>query len=652
MSREQRAIKRRNKLESSLTSSGSGGPKRSRDGLKGMRRAIKKMFKLQAIQAALVEFEERLCDVEEERFGDLPDREVSNVPFEEKAFGHAVERGQQLCRTSASDTPDLSDIVVSLALFDGDKMLFACSGIPLPEGRAKMLVTRFVTSARLVTAFNDNRNKDDKLRIEVRLPKGKITNGFLGLYDQDIAIVTSVGFLNVHPVDMEFKARPVCCDDQILAAGRAFKSCSLMAMYGSLSTEHRNTLVSDSQDFPEAVLGGPLIGSDKRFLGMSLDLCGGDGNLRCTSFLPLRLLCERLKHFEILNPKQIHFLGYSLPKDVKSIVPSGFRKTIYRLRSRGYPMPPSLVLEFNGRLLNRFEERFGELRAWKGYPFGAPPGGSSERIWAQLGNKIATDMSRRVVSLASFHEFVRYFACTGMLIKWNGSNAARTVILTSASLVRSHDKEDNVDNNLRIEVFLPPNQRAIGKLEFYSLNYNIAIVSVKNLNATRPEDIFNNMHKSQMVKGQKSSGKVAAIGRDTIHGLLMASIGEVKHRNKAKLDCKDLQLSTCKIKKAGIGGPLINFDGSFVGMNFYDGNEITPFLPRSKIVNVLSGHIRSSLPSICMADDNGFFVPIHIGDDGGRTEKNKWPVPEPYWSHGALDVDRSYVPELIGRTLN
>jgi len=31
-------------------------------------------------------------------------------------------------------------------------------------------------------------------------------------------------------------------------------------------------------------------------------------------------------------------------------------------------------------LLNQFEDRFGELRAWKGYPFGAPPNDYFERL--------------------------------------------------------------------------------------------------------------------------------------------------------------------------------------------------------------------------------------------------------------------------------
>jgi hypothetical protein len=92
-------------------------------------------------------------------------------------------------------------------------------------------------------------------------------------------------------------------------------------------------------------------------------------------------------------------------------------------------------------------------------------------------------------------------------------------------------------------MFLPPNQHGCGTLELYNLNYNIAIVSVKNFSVVRAEDIFCSLV-------QKPSEKVVAIDRDTIHGPLMASLGEVKLSNKdSKLDCKDLMFSSCKIKK-------------------------------------------------------------------------------------------------------
>ncbi|XP_066320935.1 uncharacterized protein [Miscanthus floridulus] len=549
VSREQRAINRRNKLESSLVSSRSYVPSGNK---RALNRAIKWMLEHHAAYEAYHNFEENLSAIAVQRFGE-PFREGSNVAFEEKSFGEIVKPGQLTYPISTNFSTnyavDLSSLVVSIALFDGDKMLFACSGIPIPHGRTRQSLTRFVTSAHLVTQFNENRNKDDKLRVAVRLPNDTTTDGFLGLYDKDIAIVTCLGFLGVRPIDLDLKATP-SPGDSLKAAGRAFNSGSLMAMSGSLyekrrliHLEHLNTWVPDSQDISKAVLGGPLLGCDNKILGINLDIYDpGDAILRYT-FLPMDLLCKRLKHFQILNPKKLDFRGYTLPKDVLSVVPSGFMQTICRLKSHGYPIPPPLVLEFNGQLLNHFEECFGELLPWKGFPYGDPPGGSEECVWNQLPKEVVTDVSRRVVSLASFNGYVRSFACTGLLIK-HGSKAKHTVILTSASLVRDRCNEDSIDNSLTIEVFLPPNQRAGGTLEFYNLDYNIAIVSLKkNFSAICPDDIF-------IKSAQNTSKKVVAIGRDAKFGILMAASGEVKRGNKScKLDCKDVQLSTCKTKK-------------------------------------------------------------------------------------------------------
>nr|CAB3453969.1 unnamed protein product [Digitaria exilis] len=430
-------------------------------------------------------------------------------------------------------------------MWKGENMLFACSGITLPHGTTILELTRFVTSACLVREFNEKRNRDDKLRIQVRLPDNTTTDGFMGLYDADIAIVTCIGKLCAHPVDLCLEASPDCPDGHVLAAGRAFSSGGFMAMSGSLSNESPNILLSDGPCFTEAALGGPLVGIDGRFHGMIFDLCHDAGeSIKSAKFLSLKSLYDRLELFQILNPKQLHFRGYKLPKGVSSVVPSGFMKTSYRIRSLGYPMPPPLVLELNGKLRNQFEDRFGELRAWKGYPFGDLPNGPRERAWNKLQKEVVTNISRRVVSLASFNrDDTRSFACTGLLISMQRRNSIRTVVLTSASLVRSHDNEDKIDKNLR----------------------------------------------------------------------------------------------------AGIGGPLIGFDGSFVGMNFYDGSNLTPFLPRDKIINVLANVWE--IPS-----ERGY-NPWHIDLTEGK-EENRWPVPEPYWFHGSLDVDKYDVPELIGRKLD
>ncbi|XP_037456017.1 uncharacterized protein LOC119326483 isoform X1 [Triticum dicoccoides] len=632
--REQSAIHRKTKV-----TSGSNG--RKPKGFGRFNEGIKRMLKLEAAEKALSDAVEKECLAEEKYYCGLHDRPKSYTTFDEKQFGNL-------------DDPVARDFpcsVVSLALFDGDTMLFACSGIPLPPGRAKLPLTRYVTSERLVRVYQGYMYRDDKLRIVVRLPNDEKVGGLLELYNSHIAIVTCLSLQAVKPLDLIQASTPTSSSDEMIAAGRAFQSgCLMSAKVKPVPVSQKDLsgwkIVNVYKCGPEAVLGGPVIGNDNRIIGINFDVHGAfspDAENLCVLFVPLDSLYTYLHHFRILSREGLWFREYSLPEGVYTLVPSAFRRRIYRIMHFSYPMPPPLVLELNGVLRNQFEECFGEVCAWKGYPFGVPPYSSVERVWVRLGNDVLKDVSRRVVSVASFKGYNRLFACTGLLIKWRES----TAVLTSASVIgccHDHDEsyglckdfmcnscyydEDGIRHGQmsEIKVFLPPNQRANGTLKLYSSNYNIAIISLdKKLIGTRPEDIFKEN------STRKSSGKVVAIGRETIRGLLMASMGEVKPRDKdCELDCKDLKLSTCKIKKAGIGGPLINFDGSFVGMNHFDGRMVTPFLPKSKIVQVLR-------QGVSVRRDDG---PVHLRDASEGSRINRWPVPRPYWYHGLLDADR------------
>jgi S1-C subfamily serine protease len=83
----------------------------------------------------------------------------------------------------------------------------------------------------------------------------------------------------------------------------------------------------------------------------------------------------------------------------------------------------------------------------------------------------------------------------------------------------------------------------------------------------------------------KPHGEVVAVGRVYNSGKLMATSGVVTDK-PSNLSCKELAISTCKITKAGIGGPLIDFSGNFIGMNFY-GLEETPYIPMNIILELL-----------------------------------------------------------------
>nr|XP_045090870.1 uncharacterized protein LOC123497873 isoform X2 [Aegilops tauschii subsp. strangulata] len=530
---------------------------------------VKLRKEILALRAAQAIVDARLFSIEH------PHQVISSIPFEEKEFGDSgsLDKAFQAIGSTKDIAPDLSTIVVSLALFDEDRMLFACSGVALPPGTTSLELTRFVTSRRLVEEFEKYRNVDDKLRIEVCLPDCTHIDGFLGLYDDNIAIVTSFNEFPhaVCPVDLDLEAPPL--DTKAIVAARAFKSGRLMITSGRLTGDGR----AHWKQISEAAVGGPVVDHNGKLLGV---------NLRIEDprpwFIPLKDLHGRLKHFQILNTNTKDFHGYSLSEGVSSIIPSGFWRRIKWIESVGYPIPPPLVLEFNGELLETFEDEFGELRAWKEYPYPVSNPGSTEHVWALLPKDVVTNISLSVVRLASFDGSVRCFACTGLLIKWPGTKGMRPVILTSASLVRSCGDHFKIDKNLRIDVFLPPRQHAKGTLVFYHLNTNIAII--------RLEQAIRGIHPVDICSEEDLYKPVVAVARQIEEGFLMASKGKVCLDKSSLIDSM-FPVSTCKISKAGIGGPLINFDGTFVGMNHYDGSEETTFLPRLKIVEILKGEV-------------------------------------------------------------
>ncbi|KAI4988135.1 hypothetical protein ZWY2020_029765 [Hordeum vulgare] len=404
-------------------------------------------------------------------------------------------------------------------------------------------------------------------------------------------------------------------------------------------------------DFTEAALGGPLVDSNGDFLGM---IHRHDHGTSETWYLPLASLRERLMHFGILKKGEdsddddaeevsskdtTHFrrdvAAHAVPPRSPAEPPASLRSAdveAARLSSSlapplssgsiglGFPhlsisMSPSPPPDdVNVKLLNTFEDDFGEVSGWQGYEHNLN-WRSAEYVWHDLPKNVFTNTCRRVVSVVSFKGNNMFFACTGLLISWHERTRtctrtstgmsrrmrASSVILTSASLVRSRDDEDKIYEYLRIEVFLPPNQRANGTLQLYHLNYNIAVISIeKHFLSTRPENIFYPVL-------QKPFKEVVAIGRDHAEGLLLATMGEV----------------TFSCPLVGIGGPLINsHDGCFVGMNFYDDTDKTPFLPRSRIIDVLKG---VDLPS-----QRGLNCPANMMDEAA-VKKNRWPVSEAYW---------------------
>ncbi|KAG0541090.1 hypothetical protein BDA96_03G466000 [Sorghum bicolor] len=231
------------------------------------------------------------------------------------------------------------------------------------------------------------------------------------------------------------------------------------------------------------------------------------------------------------------------------------------LESLGYPERPKTMLT-DCILVNSFEEPFGDTH--------------DKGVWSELKETVATNIDENTVALASFNGEKRFFACTGCFIEWNGC----TTILTSASLIRHSRRADEILKNLRIEVFLPSKERASGILQHYNLHYNIALVRVNDYSPSHPIKI---QHR------RRDNREVLAVGRIFTSGELMASRGH-KDSMVCEHDCGHLHFSRCRISKAGIGGPLLDFDGKFVGMNFYDKRAGgTWYLKCNEILHVL-GH--------------------------------------------------------------
>ncbi|KAG2563304.1 hypothetical protein PVAP13_8KG297702 [Panicum virgatum] len=107
-----------------------------------------------------------------------------------------------------------------------------------------------------------------------------------------------------------------------------------------------------------------------------------------------------------------------------------------------------------------------------------------------------------------------------------------------------------------------------------------------------------------------------------------------------RLDCRFLECSTCKITKVGIGGPLVQFDGKFIGMNFYDKKFGTPYVSDTVICKVLEQfNTEGSIAQSGHAGNHGKLVDTKIiGEDYDLP--CSWYVPKPYWCDPDV-VDKS-----------
>uniref|UniRef100_K3ZMW7 Uncharacterized protein n=1 Tax=Setaria italica TaxID=4555 RepID=K3ZMW7_SETIT len=482
--------------------------------------------------------------------------------------------------------------------------------------------TKFLTTATLVRALNATTKHHDDLKIQVRLDGTKLYDGYMAEYDLDndfaVVEVYNVRDVQVGSFQSALESLP---HGEVLAVGRD-TSGEIMVETVELNGDSR---VSEGDrdlycKISKPWEGGPLLSVDgdmkSHFSTMghnsqalldirakedwSCTIKKNEGSQVCL-FNACRLLVYLLCSTLALLLKELIRPGASIGEKSNShpeVHGDFLNQEQLDLDSMGYPKLPSSMLGAGMILVNSFEDPFGDIHG--------------EGVWRKF-SKRASILNRNVVALASFNGEKRFFACTGFFIEWNGSK----MILTSASLVRDSGDENKIDENLRIEVLLN-NQCKEAKLEHCNLHYNIALVSVK-YRALRPLNTSFDW---------ESSSRVAAVGRCFKSGTLMATSGRLVPWS-GTLDCEFLTRSTCKITKAGIGGPLVNLDGYVVGMNFYDTRIGTPFLLWEVICKILASFETKSESGGDIGNASGacfWKMPRDV-----KNKVNRWPVPKPRW---------------------
>ncbi|OEL33822.1 hypothetical protein BAE44_0005159 [Dichanthelium oligosanthes] len=228
-------------------------------------------------------------------------------------------------------------------------------------------------------------------------------------------------------------------------------------------------------------------------------------------------------------------------------------------------------------------DRSAAGRKWRPY-FWAPDRGlrSSEikRVdWTV--EKSALQIAPSVVGLQSFTEDTSLFSCSGTVVEFFEGNG---LIVTVANLVRCPDT-DEVAVNLRIKVFLLNGEALEGRLSYHDFYYNICVVRVR-CPAPLPTKSFSSST-TAIDFGISRSRYVVTLGRDRETHALLLRRGKIIPKGRSKFDCEELSVSTCRISKAEVGGPLMDFDGYIIGMNYYHNKE-TPFIPSFIVLKCLN----------------------------------------------------------------
>ncbi|XP_047070494.1 uncharacterized protein LOC124678668 isoform X3 [Lolium rigidum] len=585
------------------------------------------------------------------------------------------EPGGVWCELDQELASKLSPSVISLASFDGETLHSECTGIVTDS---KLSSPTFLTSRSLFRSVYGEHILT--MTIKVRLPNDKVVDGslqdYMGSYNLVLVTTDPLPALPDLRLACLSKSMQVESAAKVLAIRRCFKSGKLMTTTGVLidspSGVVSNELKLSTCKITEAASGGPLVDFDGNIVGMNyydtettsyvptnfISECVGpavfwsgskdDGCSTSkrkisgieTSATPYNRWEEVTDHVEaspILEPTVTDYVEASpILEPTADLTDNDLKHTLDPWPSNVFTRKVNMMLSYSGYPLPSFADGSMYLKADFEEKFDKK--GCSKSI-----NRVASKMSRYVVALASFDdEDKRYFACTGMLIKCKDS---RTRVLTSLSLVRTSGGENKI-RKLRIEVCLPSKQCVPGTLQYYDPHYNMAVVSFFSGVSIRGVNVLVARRHRVTELSETPQTKVVALGRGFRSGEFMVTNGVVTGE-RSRFDCQELQMSTCKITKAGIGGPLIDFDGNFVGLNFYDVEE-TPYLPRNVILKLLTRLSAERTVATNVTKKSHLNMDVrkksHLNTDvRKKSHLNRWPVPDPYWVYPSRHRQASHL---------
>ncbi|XP_062204255.1 uncharacterized protein LOC133906387 [Phragmites australis] len=193
--------------------------------------------------------------------------------------------------------------------------------------------------------------------------------------------------------------------------------------------------------------------------------------------------------------------------------------------------------------------------------------------------KLVLQVAPSVVGLQSKVGDTDHFSCSGTVVE---SSEEAHIIVTVANLVKCPDTDELADD-LKINVYLHNQETCEGHLLYQDFYHNICLIQIKPP-VHLPEKGFSS--NIEAINFDRSCSRdVVTLGRDKEIHILLVSTGKIIPKS-SKFDCEELLVSTCRISKAAVGGPLMNFDGDFIGMNYYDTNE-TPFIPSFVVLKCL-----------------------------------------------------------------